>query len=90
MLRAGGIRKPLLRSGLLNWRLANFKSLLSHLNSVDVSQVARAIDGGNSCGPLDHSHLGPDQRQQAASIARSVAPVLSSRPPYGQESRQVS
>lgn len=70
MLRKG-VRKPLLPSGPLNRRLVDFKSLLPQLNSVDVLQVARAIDAGKAFGPLDFGHLEPDQRQQAAGIARS-------------------
>jgi hypothetical protein len=76
MLRTGGVRKPLLPSGPLNWRLAKYKSMLSQLSSVDVLQVARAMDGGKSYGPLDYGHLEQDQRTQAANIARGLLPAL--------------
>jgi hypothetical protein len=76
MLRTGGARKHLLPSGPLNSRLAEFKRLLPELKTVDVLQVARAIDEGRSFGSLDYSHLDPDQRQQAATVARTLLPSL--------------
>ncbi|MCA6101601.1 RNaseH domain-containing protein [Bradyrhizobium australafricanum] len=76
MIRADGIRKPALPTGPLNGRLARFKSLLPQLTSLDVLQVARAIDGGRGFGPLDYGHLEQEQRTQAANIARTLLPAL--------------
>lgn len=78
MLRTGAPRRQHLPSGTLNVRLAEFKELLplQEFSAVDVLKAARAMDEGRSYGTLDYSHLEPEQRQQAANIARSLLPAL--------------
>ncbi|RXH29337.1 hypothetical protein XH84_22910 [Bradyrhizobium nanningense] len=78
MLRTGAPRRQNLPSGTLNVRLAEFNRLLplQQLSAVDLLQAARAMDEGRAYGPLDYSHLEPEQRQQAANIARSLLPAL--------------
>ncbi len=78
MLRTGVPRRQHLPTGTLNVRLAEFKELLplQEFSAVDVLKAARAMDEGRSYGTLDYSHLEPEQRQQAANIARSLLPAL--------------
>ncbi|WP_298253202.1 RNaseH domain-containing protein [Bradyrhizobium sp.] len=78
MLSSGSPRRQHLPSGTLNVRLAEFKELLplQEFSAVDVLKAARAMDEGRSYGTLDYSHLEPEQRQQAANIARTLLPAL--------------
>jgi hypothetical protein len=71
MLRTGQLLKPLLPGVPINWRLTKFKSTLPQLGSVDLLQVARAIELGKQFGPLDYGSLDPEHRQQATNIARA-------------------
>lgn len=70
MLRTGNVRKPLLPSGTINWRLKQFREVLPSLSSVDLLQVARAVESGKSLGPIDYGHLDEDRRDEGARIVR--------------------
>jgi hypothetical protein len=70
MLRTGGVRKPLLPSGVINKRLAWFRSVLPQLGSLEPLQTARAVDSGGDVGPLDYSGLDDDRREEGAKILR--------------------
>jgi hypothetical protein len=87
MLRTGQMWKPLLPSGPINWRLAQFKSALPQLGSVDLLQVARAIELGKQFGPLDYGSLDPEHRQQATNISRAFTKL---KPPKNAGASQIA
>jgi hypothetical protein len=70
MLRTGQVRKPLLPSGTINRRLKHFKEVLPSLSSVDLLQVARALESGKSIGPIEYGQLDEDRRDEGARIIR--------------------
>ncbi len=48
MLRTGGVRKPQLPGGIINKRLAWYRSVLPDLGTLDPNRVARAVDAGGN------------------------------------------
>jgi hypothetical protein len=86
MLRTGQVWKPLLPSGTINWRLSKFRSMLPHLDKVDLLQVARNIELGTQYGPLDYGALDPEHRQQATTIARAFTKL---KPPKNASAAQI-
>jgi hypothetical protein len=70
MLRTGGVRKPQLPSGIINKRLAWYRSVLPNLGAIEPLSVARAVDSGAAIGPLDYGGLDQDRREEGAKILR--------------------
>jgi hypothetical protein len=70
MLRTGGVLKPRLPSGVINTRLAWYRSILPDLGTLEPLQAARAVDSGATIGPLDYGGLDADRREEGARILR--------------------
>jgi hypothetical protein len=70
MLRTGGVRKPQLPGGVINKRLAWYRSVLPALGTLDPNQAARAVDSGGSIGVLNYGELDDDRREEGAKILR--------------------
>jgi hypothetical protein len=74
MLRTGGIRKPQLPGGIINKRLAWYRSVLPELGTLDPNGAARAVDSGGTTGGatgvLDYGELDDDRREEGAKILR--------------------
>lgn len=70
MLRTGGVRKPQLPGGIINKRLAWYRSVLPDLGTLDPNRVARAVDAGGAIDSLDYGALDGDRREEGAKILR--------------------
>jgi hypothetical protein len=70
MLRTGNVRKPQLPSGVINKRLAWYRSILPNLGAIEPLSVARAVDAGAAIGVLNYGGLDQDRREEGAKILR--------------------